>query len=186
MPKYDPEVANSSGYFKDPVTKEDLSVSMPRVVEPTMEEWTWPLVTASDGTQIKIVYAYFTDFEKQCYKAYRARGSASSSGEPRVVKSKEPKPKVDKPAVKTELKSIVKPLDDETVEEGPISVSEDTALIIANCDKLIGVTQMAGVTYVLLARSNKPHTIYHIPRSLINDEDMYRLCNGTIPEEIIE
>jgi len=179
MAKYDPEVANSSGYFKDPVTKEDLSVGMPRVAEPTMEEWTWPLVAASDGSQIKIVYAYFTDFEKQCYKAYRARGSASSNGTP-----KEPKPKADKLAVKAERKPVVKPLDDEAIEEGPIAVSEDTALIIANCDKMIGVNQIAGISYALLIRSNNPRTIYHIPRSLIKEEDMYRLCNGMTPEEI--
>lgn len=179
MAKYDPEVANSSGYFKDPITKEDLSVDMPRVSEPTMEEWTWPLVTASDGSQIKIVYAYFTDFEKQCYKAYRARGSASSSGTP-----KEPKPKADKPAVKAEHKPVVKPLDDDEDEPGEIAISADTAMIIANCDKMLGVNQIAGITYALLIRSNNPHTIYHIPQSLIKEEDMYRLCNGTVPEEI--
>ena len=179
MAKYDPEVANSSGYFKDPVTKEDLSVDMPRAAEPTMEEWTWPLVTASDGSQIKIVYAYFTDFEKQCYKAYRARGSASSSSTP-----KEPKLKADKPVVKAERKPVVKPLDDDAIEEGPIAISEDTALIIANCDKMIGVNQIAGISYALLIRSNNPHTIYHIPRSLIKEEDIYRLCNGAVPEEI--
>ena len=180
MAKYDPEVANSSGYFKDPITKEDLSVDMTRVAEPTMEEWTWPLVAASDGSQIKIVYAYFTDFEKQCYKAYRARGSASSSGA-----SKEPKPKADKPAVKAERKPVVKPLVDDEDEPGEIAISADTAMIIANCDKMIGVNQIAGITYALLIRSNNPHTIYHIPRSLINEEDMYRLCNGTVPEEIV-
>ena len=169
MAKYDPEVANSSGYFKDPVTKEDLSVDMPRAAEPTMEEWTWPLVTASDGTQIKIVYAYFTDFEKQCYKAYRARGSASSSSAP-----KEPKPKADKPAVKKD-KPVVKPIED---EPGEAVISEDDRMIVANCDKLIGTNQIAGITYALLIRNSNPSVIYHVPRCLINDEDMYRLCNG--------
>ena len=179
MAKYDPEVANSSGYFKDPVTKEDLSADMPRVAEPTMEEWTWPLVTASDGSQVKIVYAYFTDFEKQCYKAYRARGKASTSDNSL--------PKVGRPV--TTEKPVHRAKDTQPVEEAvdatPIAVSADTQMIIANCDKILGVSQIAGITYALLIRGSNTCTIYHIPRSLISEEEMNRLCNGVAPEEII-
>ena len=84
---YDPEVANSSGFFKDPVTKEDLSVDTPRVVLCKLEngKFTWPCVLCSDGTQLlKIVYKYFTDEEKLLYKQYRGYGDRVSLSSPNL------------------------------------------------------------------------------------------------------
>lgn len=168
---YDPEVANSSGYFKDPVTKEDLSIDTPRVIPCSFEngKFIWPCVASSDGSQIlKIVYKYFTDEEKELYKAYRGR---PSSGEPRQRKPKEPKEQVtlrlEEPVHKPEV--VVKHSEESCA-------SENTLELLAECDTSYGVSFINGIMYGLVGKRND-NKIHHIPRSCIPDEEWERL-NG--------
>ena len=170
----DPRYGNSSGYFKDPITEEDLSPDTPRVVPCSFEngKFTWPCVAQSDGRQLlKIVYKYFTDEEKELYKAYRGR---SSSGTER--KTREPKqPKQQK--VKTvetdesdKPKKVVK-----YSEESAASL--ETLQTLAQCDRLYGVSQIAGITYALVGATGS-NVVHHIPRSCIPDAEFERLNEG--------
>lgn len=170
----DPRYGNSSGYFKDPITEEDLSPDTPRVVPCSFEngKFTWPCVAQSDGGQLlKIVYKYFTDEEKELYKAYRGR---SSSGTER--KTREPKqPKQQK--VKTvetdesdKPKKVVK-----YSEESAASL--ETLQTLAQCDRLYGVSQIAGITYALVGVTGS-NVVHHIPRSCIPDAEFERLNEG--------
>ena len=170
----DPRYGNSSGYFKDPITEEDLSPDTPRVVPCSFEngKFTWPCVAQSDGGQLlKIVYKYFTDEEKELYKAYRGR---SSSGTER--KTREPKqPKQQK--VKTvetdepdKSKKVVK-----YSEESAASL--ETLQTLAQCDRLYGVSQIAGITYALVGVTGS-NVVHHIPRSCIPDAEFERLNEG--------
>lgn len=170
----DSRYGNSSGYFKDPITEEDLSPDTPRVVPCSFEngKFTWPCVAQSDGGQLlKIVYKYFTDEEKELYKAYRGR---SSSGTER--KTREPKqPKQQK--VKTvetdepdKPKKVVK-----YSEESAASL--ETLQTLAQCDRLYGVSQIAGITYALVGVTGS-NVVHHIPRSCIPDAEFERLNGG--------
>lgn len=167
---YDPEVANSSGFFKDPVTKEDLSVDMPRAIECRLDngKFIWPQVMFSNGNLGKIVYKYFTEEEKSLYKQYRGYDSKPST--PR--KPKEPKPVTDKPK---------KEKDDGTYNSYKVeqsdAVSAETAMLAANCDRCIGVSQIGGVTYALLVQSGSSKIVHHVPRACISDSEWERL-NG--------
>lgn len=170
MAKFDPAYANSSGYFKDPVTGEDLSVDTPRVIPCSFEDgkFTWPCVASSDGSQIlKIVYKYFTDEEKELYKAYRGR---SSSGE-----RKPKQPKVE--SVSTEPEPVTqKPIDYQVVKydaEGATSAS--TQEIIAACDTCLGISFISGIPYALLTKGNSG-IVHHVPRSCIPNDVFDHLC----------
>lgn len=176
MASYDPEVANSSGYFKDPITKEDLSVDTPRVVPCSFEngKFTWPRVASSDGNQLlKIVFKYFTDEEKALYNAYRGR---PSGGEPRQHKPKEPK----------QVQEVKKPEQEEQVtlrSEPEIVVkhseescaSADTLILLAQCNTSYGVSFINGIMYGLVGKRGD-NKIHHIPRSCIPDAEWDRLC----------
>ena len=79
---YDKEVANSSGFFKDPVTKVPLTGREPRVIQCTLTETgslVWPQIKASDGSFIRLTYALWTDEEKQIYKKYRNKDAVQSA-----------------------------------------------------------------------------------------------------------
>ena len=194
MASYDPAYANSSGYFKDPGTGEDLSVDMPRSVACELRDgkFIWPQVEVSTGENVKIVYKYFTDEEKQLYKEYRGRGSGSSTPRPpRQTKKKgephldpatgevvydEPEESTPAPVVSHRKEAQPDPANAE-VEfiEGGTESSPATQELIASCDRILGCTYIAGMTYVLLVKDNNTHKIYHVPRALIKEEDMRRL-----------
>jgi len=79
---YDKEVANSSGFFRDPVTKVPLTGREPRVVQCALSETgslVWPQIKASDGSFIRLTYALWTDEEKQIYKKYRNKDTVQST-----------------------------------------------------------------------------------------------------------
>lgn len=191
MASYDPAYANSSGYFKDPGTGEDLSVDMPRSVECELRDgkFIWPQVTVSTGESVKIVYKYFTDEEKQLYKEYRGRGS-SEPRQPRVSKKKgtphldpatgevvydEPEEEA-KAAVPVTHKHVQQtdPANAE-VEFVEGTASANTKELIASCDRILGCSQIAGITYALLVKDNNTSKVYHVPRALLTEEDMRRL-----------
>ena len=170
----DPRYGNSSGYFKDPITEEDLSPDTPRVIPCSFEngKFTWPCVAQSDGGQLlKIVYKYFTDEEKELYKAYRGRSSSGTERKPREPKPA--KPSVAKPVKiedPDEPKQVIKHSEDS-------AASLETLQTLAQCDRLYGVSQIAGITYALVGATGS-HVVHHIPRSCIPDAEFERLNEG--------
>lgn len=164
MATFNPEVANSNGFFKDPVTKQDLTVDMPRVIECSITDagkLIWPQVKFSDGSTGKIVYALWTAEEKQLYKEYRSRGKTKYT-EPKTVSS--------------ELKEVAHPQVESSNEpDFDGSVASGTVLAyIAACDVHLGVWIFDGVLYDLLSmkgsRSYQP-----IARCIIPKEEQERL-----------
>lgn len=173
----DPRYGNSSGYFKDPITEEDLSPDTPRVIPCSFEngKFTWPCVAQSDGEQLlKIVYKYFTDEEKELYKAYRGRSTSGSERKPR-----EPKQQVTKPVKTDEQEDIKKP--DEPTQVIKYSKESATSLktleLLAQCDTLYGISQISGIFYALVGKSGS-RVIHHIPRTCIPDAEFERLNEG--------
>lgn len=193
MASYDPAYANSSGYFKDPGTGEDLSVDMERSVQCELRDgkFIWPQVTVSTGESVKIVYKYFTDEEKQLYKEYRGRGSGSST--PRAPRQKkgevhldpetgevvydEPEESTPAPRLVRQKQEYNDPANAEVefVDDGESVASENTKELIASCDRIIGCSQIAGITYALLTKDSNKYKVYHVPRALLTEEDMRRL-----------
>lgn len=169
----DPRYGNSSGYFKDPITEEDLSPDTPRVVPCSFEngKFTWPCVAQSDGEQLlKIVYKYFTEEEKALYKAYRGRSSSGTERKPR--EPKQPKPLKVKPITDDEPKQVIK-YDEES------ATSLETLQTLAQCDRLYGVSQISGITYALVGETGS-RVVHHIPRACIPDAEFERLCCGDV------
>lgn len=195
MASYDPAYANSSGYFKDPGTGEDLSVDMSRSVVCELRDgkFIWPQVTVSTGESVKIVYKYFTDEEKNLYKEYRGRGSGSSTPRaPRQVKKKgeahldpetgevvydEPEESAPAPRPVRQKQEYNDPASAEVefVDDGESVASESTKELIASCDRIIGCSQIAGITYALLIKDSNKYKIYHVPRRLLSASDIERL-----------
>lgn len=155
--QYDTSVANSNGYFKDPVTKQDLSVNMPRVIKAGIEDsgkFIWPQVQVSDSTVVKIVYKYFTEEEKQIYKQYRALGKS--------------KVRVSAPVVKEQVTSTPTTVGHSQVKYDCIAAcSIHSAALIKECE-MIGTEQIAGLTYAKLIKDN-PNKIYYVPRALVKE-----------------
>ena len=193
MASYDPAYANSSGYFKDPGTGEDLSVDMERSVQCELRDgkFVWPQVTVSTGESVKIVYKYFTDEEKQLYKEYRGRGSGSSTPrQPRQKKGEahldpvtgevvydEPDESTPAPRPVRQKQEYNDPANAEVefVDDGESVASENTKELIASCDRILGCSQIAGITYALLTKDKAPGKVYHVPRGLLTSADMERL-----------
>ena len=170
----DPRFGNSSGYFKDPISGEDLSIDTPRVVPCKFEngKFTWPMVMRSDGEEfLKIVYKLFTDEEKSLYKAYRGRPE-SSSGQPQVRKPKEQEQQTITHLEDTDQEITV-------TKYNPTDVATpETLLIIAECDTMYGISNIGGLLYAMIGKLGEG-TIHHIPRSLIPDDDFDRICDST-------
>ena len=172
------EVKNSSGYFKDPVTFEDLTVDTPRVVkcEVTAEgKFIWPQVQVSDGSLVKIVYKFFTDEEKQLYKEYR-----SHDGKRAVTRTKKQKSFNLNTEAEVTTQVSDEPATDEVVYDEDAAASQKALALIACCDRIPGCSKVSNVTYALLT-CNGSNKTYYVPRALISNEEMYRLCgNETI------
>lgn len=164
------EFHNSTGYFKDPGTGQDLTGDEPRVTTcHSGEPFKWPMITLSDGNIVKLCSRLWNADEKQCYKEYRNGGTCvKSERKPRECKPKsksEPEPETNE-----NEKCVVK-YNEECVASGT------TEEIITMCDILLGVSQIDGIFFALLSKRNS-NMIYHIPRSLISDADFDRLCRG--------
>ena len=174
----DPRFGNSSGYFKDPISGEDLSVDTPRVVPCKFEngKFTWPMVMRSDGEEfLKIVYKLFTDEEKSLYKAYRGRPDTDES-KPRKPKS----PSGSKPEQHESVTHLEDTDQEITVTKyNPTDVATpETLLLIAECDTMYGISNIGGLMYAMIGKLGEG-TIHHIPRSLIPDDDFDRICDST-------
>lgn len=163
------EFHNAAGYFKDPGTGQDLTGDEPRLVTcHPGEPFNWPRIALSDGNIVKLCYRLWNADEKQCYKEYRNGGTC--------VKS-ERRPKADKPVKQTECKSTDEPEKQVVKYSKESAASIETLKILACCDRCIGVSQIAGVTYALITKRGSS-VVHHIPRSYIPDEEFERLCCG--------
>ncbi len=161
----DTRYANSSGYFKDPITGDDLSQDTPRIIACELKDgkFVWPMVAASDGAQLlKIVYKYFTKEEKSLYKQYRGRS-------PSDKEVKERKQKVKLTKVEAEV-----PITEKKIVKG--AASQET--LIKQCDMLYGISTQQGVSYALIGRRDSLE-IYHILQSDIPDDELQRLYEST-------
>jgi len=195
MAAVDPRFGNSSGYFKDPVSGEDLSPDTERVVKCEITEdgkFVWPQVLQSDGDRtLKIVYKLFTEEEKELYKQYRGRPAGSGTRR-RSPSSQAPKYKTEETPVYTEepgpegmtgKRCVVFPDKDEYVSlekyDPESAVTPQTLALIAECDQCLGISNIGGLRYAMLSKrgSNK---VYHIPRSLVPDSEFERICNGGV------
>lgn len=160
---------NSTGYFRDPVTEQDLTGNEERIVTcKPGEPFAWPMIVLSNGEVAKLCSRLWNADEKQCYKEYRNGGESIKSErkpkEPKPAKTKEePEPK--EPEEKTVIKYS---------EESCASFS--TLALLAECDTSYGVSFINGITYGLVGKRGD-NKIYHIPRSCIPDAEWERL-NG--------
>lgn len=165
------EFHNSTGYFKDPGTGQDLTGDEPRLATcHPGEPFNWPMIALSDGNIVKLCSRLWNADEKQCYKEYRNGGTC--------VKS-ERKPKAEKQVKQTEQNNSDEPEPEKQVvkysEESVATVQ--TLAILAECDRCIGVSQIAGITYALITKHGS-NVVHHIPRSCIPDAEFERLCCG--------
>lgn len=164
MASFDPAVANSNGYFKDPGTRQDLTGNEPRVIKCSIDDsgkLIWPQVQFSDGSVGKIVYKLWTAEEKAIYKQYRENGKQKT------------KP-VQKETVTIQTdQEPPEPVAHEPNYNGSVASGRMLAYI-RNCDRVIGTWNMDGTIHDLLtvegSRSYMP-----VPRCLIPKEDRVRL-----------
>lgn len=173
--KFDSRVANTSGFFKDPVTFEDLTGLEERVVKCSIDDsgkFIWPQIKFSDGSVGKIVYKLFTTEEKDIYKQYRGRG---------VCKHEVSKVDTDNSASTSTYK------DGQEIYSGALShsqvcydgacASKKTLDYIKQCDTWLGVSLEDGVIHDLLAVKGS-NSYEPVPRCLIPKEDRIRLGIG--------
>lgn len=164
------EFHNSTGYFRDPGTEQDLTGNEERIVTcKSGEPFTWPMIALSNGDVVKLCSRLWNADEKQCYKEYRNGGTSVKAER----KPKESKPKESKPvtAPVEEPTTVVKYSDES-------AVSVKTLAILAECDECWGVSWINGIAYGMVAKhgSNK---VYHIPRACIPDAEWDRICANT-------
>lgn len=174
---FDPEVSKAGPvFFKDPVTKEDLSVDTPRVNSSVPGgDWIWPTVRASNGEEIKILYSLFTADEKIAYKEYRVRGSAKVDGSPSAKKVKNEKPKVDNKYNDETSEAVQETAEPVTYDETS-AVSFTTKQLLAKVDKFLGCSYLAGLTYAVFTVKGSREQ-YHIPRACVPNELIEELTN---------
>lgn len=167
------ECKNSGGWFKDPFTGEDIGPDYPRAVTcKSGDKWVQPAVCFQDGNIVKISGRCWNDDERTCYKEYRGKPAGST----RERKPREPRQV--KPKVERAVGEEVEEQEREVIKYDPESAaSVQTLTILAECDRCIGVSQIAGITYALITKHGS-NTVYHIPRSVIPDAEFDRLCCG--------
>lgn len=170
---FDPEVANSNGYFKDPATKQLLTGNEKRVIQCAIEgsgKLIWPQVQFSDGSVGKIVYKLWTAKEKAIYRQYRELGKQRI----KPVPVKQEPPAV--PVIKEEhtVPVIKEELTQPQVKVGEGVASANMLVYIRNCDTHMGVWIMDGIIHDLLTvKGSKSYA--PIARCLIPKEDRERL-----------
>lgn len=179
MAAVDPRYGNSSGYFKDPVSGEDLSTETPRVVPCSFEngKFTWPMVMCSNGEQLlKIVYKYFTEEEKALYKQYRGRGRGNSSNTSNTSSSRSPSGKKPKESrAKQEFEVSQDDIDSGVyIPAGTGTASAETLDLIRRCDQFFGIAFISGIAYALLS-AYMDHEVHYIPKSVIPDSEFRRI-----------
>lgn len=166
------EFHNSTGYFKDPGTGQDLTGNEPRVTTcHSGEPFKWPMIALSDGNIVKLCSRLWNADEKQCYKEYRNGGTC------------ERKPRESKQSVNRQVNEDEPETNEIEPEKCVVKYSEESAAsgiteeIIAMCDTLIGMSQIDGIFFSLITKRGS-NTVHHVPRSLIPDAEFDRLCRG--------
>lgn len=175
MAGFDPEVAKAGNvFFKDPFTKEDLSSDTPRTKSPVPGgDWLWPMVKASDGSEIKILYSLFTADEKLAYKEYRARGTANVDGTKTVTKKEERSPSANETNDSVEHDNV--PSEPVTFDSSS-AVAFTTKQLLDKVDGFLGCSFLAGLTYAIFTVKGSREQ-FHIPRALVPNELIERLTN---------
>lgn len=168
------EVQNSSGYFKDPITKEDLTGLESRVIECSITDegkLIWPQIKFSDGTTGKIVYRLWTAEEKKIYKEYRALGKQRPKKEKQtVVKRVKVKEEVTHSQV-TDDKIII----EREIDYNGSIASAGTMKQIKESNYYLGSMLFDNIVFDKLSKNGATGTIYCIPRNIIPKEDRIRL-----------
>lgn len=200
MGKIDPAYGNSSGYFRDPSNGEPLSPDTPRVIPCSFDngKFVWPQVSFANGEMGKIVYACFTSEEKELYKAYRGRGKSETQKHPiqRIASNTASVGNTTGDSTSDNIDTRYTTLPDGKIidnETGEFvvkprttasightigsAISAQSASIVARCDTLLGINNIAGIDYAVLCHSSDVHTLYHIPRQCIPDSEIERLSN---------
>ena len=161
---------NSTGYFRDPGTEQNLMGNEERIVTcKSGEPFAWPMIALSDGSVVKLCSRLWNSDEKQCYKEYRNGGTSVKSER----KYKEPKPKQKEEPVQ-EYKEPEEQIVVKHSEESCASFK--TLALLAECDTSYGVSFISGIMYGLVGKRGD-NKIHHIPRSCIPDAEWERL-NG--------
>lgn len=187
----DPAKSNSTGWFKDPVTGEDLTGNEARDVTCAPgQQFAWPTAIMSDGKAYQLCSRLWNEDEKACYKEYRNKGKTQQS----VVQAvRETVPVAE--TVVNESGSSCEQVQEE--DEAWEEVTVDTRLregvsilydheavsvkstdqTIAEADVCIGTEQISGITYALLQKAGSKVTRY-VPRCLVPDDVFVRLTGG--------
>ena len=161
---------NSTGYFRDPGTEQDLTGNEERIVTcKSGEPFAWPMIALSNGDVVKLCSRLWNADEKQCYKEYRNGGTSVKSER----KLKEPKPKQKEETVQ-EYKEPEEQIVVKHSEESCASLN--TLVLLAECDTIYGVSFIKGITYGLVGKRGDTK-VHYIPRSCIPDAEWERL-NG--------
>ena len=169
------EFHNSTGYFKDPGTGHDLTGDEPRATTcHPGEPFNWPMIALSDGNIVKLCSRLWNVDEKQCYKEYRNGGTCVKSERiPRERKQREPKSVIHKAE-----RVVSEQVEEQRIEvvkyDHESAVSAELLKVIAESDCIIGVSQIAGLTYALVTKIGSK-TVHHIPRACIPDAEFDRL-----------
>lgn len=161
---FDPEVANSGGFFKDPVTKQWLTGNEPRVVEGHIDEkgkYVVPQIKLSDGSTGKLVFRFWSKKEKELYDIYRKGAKAKKE----MQQKEEPQ---------QQQQEVVTHSHVEQDKYGPDAASKTVLDVIKKSNISYGVWIFDTIKYDLLGVSgNKSYT--PVPRSIIPVEDKLRL-----------
>lgn len=167
--KFNPEYQTSEGtWFKDPVTKADLTSATPRDVQVSLTpegKFIWPKVTLQDGQLVKIAFRLFTDEERTVYKMYRSKGKST----PKPAQEAGAHSHVETPSTNTIQTTVVI---HKHIEAGTPSAT--TIKCLSDCDCTFGVWNFDGTIYEMVGkRGTASYT--PVPRSLIPREHRERL-----------
>lgn len=190
----DPAKSNSTGWFKDPVTGDDLTGNEVRDVTCAPgQQFAWPTAIMSDEKAYQLCSRLWNEDEKACYKEYRNKGKAKQSV---VQKVRETVPEVEaveapvqEPAASAEQVQEaeeawedVEP--DTELHKGVVVIYDPEAVSVKSTDEVvaeaalcIGTEQIAGITYALLQNLGSQVTRY-VPRSLIPDSRFQELLEA--------
>jgi len=169
---FDPEVANSGGFFKDPVTKQWLTGNEPRVVEGHIDEkgkYVVPQIKLSDGSTGKLVFRFWSKKEKELYDIYRKGAKAKKE----MQQKEEPQQTQQQQTQQQEVQQQ-EAVTHSHDKYGPDAASKTVLDVIKKSNVSYGVWIFDTIKYDLLGVSgNKSYT--PVPRSIIPIEDKLRL-----------
>lgn len=165
---FDPDVANSSGFFKDPGTRLPLTGNEERVVKCELLDngkLIWPQVRFSDGTQGRIVFRLWTAEEKVLYRKYRGIGAFAEKE--KLIKERTHPQVVREDGVEIDTYAHF-------TDDGQSTPAQSTLDFIKRCDTWLGPWDFDGILYDLLQKKGD-RGYRPVPRCLVPQEDRKRL-----------